>query len=121
MSFSAQSTSTPNLHPFSFLVEAREKNRAGPSPTEEHHLADNVGLVRRVCEETHLREETQSCPVEGVLREEQAGPVSGHRIPEALGREEPTSLAPSPDQRGHLTLSASAGPGAGEWGGSHWA
>lgn len=39
----------------------------------------------------------------------QAGPVSGHGIAEALGREEPTSLAPSPDWRECLTLLASGG------------
>lgn len=90
-------------------MEAREKNRAGPSPTERHGLWDNGGLVHGVWEETRLQKHTQNFPVEGVLREEQAGPVSGHRISEALGREELASLAPSPDRRGHLTLPASGG------------
>ena len=49
-------TSTTNAHPlpFSFLAEARKRNRANPSPTENYCFPDNVRLVQRAREETQL-------------------------------------------------------------------
>lgn len=66
-------TTTTNAHslPFSFLAEAREKNRADPSPTENHCFPDNVRLVQRAREETQLQKHTENFPVMVVLREEE--------------------------------------------------
>lgn len=102
----------PHAHslPFSFLAEAREKNRAGPSPTENHCLPDNVRLVQRVRKEAQLRKHTQNFPVKGLPEGRRTGSlVSGHGFPEALGRGGPASLAPSSQWRRHLTVLASGG------------
>lgn len=95
-----------------------EKQRP-PSPTESHYGPDNVGLVRRRGKK-HNSENIHKTSREGRSEGRTGGLVSGHGVPEALGSGEP-SLAPSPEQRGPLTLLASGGlfPGH-DWSHQDW-